>query len=69
MEDKEFLKQLGLKLKCQRIMKEMSVQSASKQTGLHAGTILDIEKGTKDFHILNLKRLMNAYGVELKEIF
>ena len=68
MEDKEFLKQLGLRLKCQRIMKELSVQAASKQTGLHASTILDIEKGAKDFHVLNLKRLATAYGIELKEV-
>jgi DNA-binding XRE family transcriptional regulator len=68
MEDKEFLKQLGLRLKCQRIMKETSVQTASKQTGLSEDTILKIEKGTTDFHILNLKRLVSAYGIEMKEV-
>ena len=68
MEDKEFLKQLGLKLKCQRIMKELSVQAVSKQTGLHDSTILQMEKGKKDFHILNLKRIMTAYAIEMKNV-
>ena len=69
MEDKEFLKQLGLRLKCQRIMKDLSVQAVSKQTGLHRATINLIEKGAKDFHVLNLKRIATAYGIELKEVF
>lgn len=68
MEDKEFLKQLGLRLKCQRIMKELTVQQVAKQTGLADSTILKIERGMKDFHILNLKRIMTAYGVEMKEV-
>lgn len=69
MEDKEFLKQLGLKLKCQRIMKELTVLAVAKQTGLHPSTINKIENGTKDFHILNLKRIITAYGVDMKDVF
>ncbi len=68
MEDKVFLKQLGLPLKCQRIMKELSVQDVAKQTGLSMPTIASMEKGAKDFHVLNLKRLATAYGIELKEV-
>jgi transcriptional regulator with XRE-family HTH domain len=68
MEDKEFLKQLGLRLKCQRIMKELSVNEVSKKTGLHAATINMMERGAKDFHVLNLKRIASAYGMDIKEI-
>jgi transcriptional regulator with XRE-family HTH domain len=68
MTDKEFLKQLGLKLKCQRVMIELSVNDVAGKTGLHAATIHNIEKGAQDFHILNLRRLALVYGVEIKEM-
>ncbi len=68
MTDKEFLKQLGLKLKCQRIMTELTVKDVAEKTGLYATTILEMEKGASNFHILNLKRIANVYGIELKEV-
>ncbi len=69
MTDKEFLKQLGLKLKCQRIMTELSVKDVVTKSGLNIDTILDIEKGASNFHILNLKKIVAVYGIEIKEIF
>ena len=68
MTDKEFLKQLGLRLKCQRIMTELSVKDVVTKSGLSLDTILDIEKGARDFHILNLKRIASVYGIELREV-
>jgi transcriptional regulator with XRE-family HTH domain len=69
MTDKEFLKQLGLKLKCQRIMTELEIKDVASKSGLHPQTIQKIERGTKDFHILSLRRLANVYSIELKEVF
>lgn len=68
MEDKAFLKQVGLRLKCQRIMAEVSTKEASKRTGLHIVTINKMENGATDFCILSLKRLMTAYGKDIKEV-
>lgn len=68
MTDKEFLKQLGLKLKCQRIMVELSVNEVADKTGLYYKTINQIERGVTDFHILNLKRLATCYGMEVKDL-
>lgn len=68
MTDKEFLKTLGLKLKCQRIMAELSIKQVVEKTGLSDATILSMERGTTDFRILNLKRVITTYGVELKEV-
>ena len=49
-------------------MKELSIKDAAKQTGLNRITIQSIEKGATDFHVLNLKRIATAYGIELKEV-
>jgi transcriptional regulator with XRE-family HTH domain len=68
MTDKEFLKQLGLKLKCQRIMVEMEIKDVADKSGLHRSTINKMESGIKDFHILNLRRLVDVYGIEMKEV-
>jgi len=68
MTDKEFLKQLGLKLKCQRIMTELSIKDVVNKTGIGEKTILSMEKGSTDFHILNLKRLATVYGIEFKDV-
>jgi transcriptional regulator with XRE-family HTH domain len=68
MTDKEFLKQLGLKLKCQRIMVEMEIKDVADKSGLHRTTIAKIERGVKDFHILNLRRLADVYSIELNEV-
>lgn len=68
MTDKEFLKQLGLKLKCQRIMTELSVKDVANKSGLSIDTIQDIERGKTNTHILNLKRIVNVYGIDIKEV-
>jgi DNA-binding XRE family transcriptional regulator len=69
MTDKEFLKHLGLKLKCHRIMTDLSVKQVAEKTGIHEATINKMEKGANDFHILTLKRIATVYGIELKEVF
>lgn len=55
MRNKEFFKQLGLKLIAKGIMVELSVKDVTNKSGLHPVTIQKIEKGAKDFHILNLR--------------
>lgn len=69
MTDKEFLKQVSLKLKCQRIMVELSINDVAEKTGLSYATINHMEKGAKDFHVLNIKRVATVYGIDMKEMF
>ena len=68
MTDKEFLKQLGLRLKCQRIMVELTTKQVAEKTGICQATIQSIEKGSSDFHMLNLRKLSIVYGVEMKDV-
>jgi transcriptional regulator with XRE-family HTH domain len=68
MTDKEFLKYVGLKLKCQRIMTELSIKEVSEKCGLSYSSINSIEHGKTDFHILNLKRLASIYSIELSTL-
>lgn len=69
MTDKEFLKKVGLKLKCQRIMVELSINDVVEKTGLSYATINHMEKGANDFHILNIKRVATVYGIDIKDVF
>jgi DNA-binding XRE family transcriptional regulator len=69
MTDKEFLKHLGLRLKCHRIMTELTVKQVAEKTGIHSATVTNIEKGANDFHMLTLKRMATVYGIELKDVF
>lgn len=69
MTDKEFLKQLGLKLKCQRIMAELTVKDVANKTGLNEDTILFMERGIRNYTILNLKKVVSVYGGNLKDLF
>jgi transcriptional regulator with XRE-family HTH domain len=68
MNNKEFLKSIGMELRIARIRKNMSQGQVSKIAGLHVMTISEIETGKSDGHILNYKRIADALGVALKHI-
>lgn len=68
MDNKEFLKQIGLKLKCQRIMKELTIQDVSDKTGLSRVAIQDIEKGKSNFHVITLKIIVETLGFNVIDI-
>lgn len=66
MTNKEFLEKIGLEIKVVRIRKGLTVKQIAKSTGLSLNTIWNMERGTKDAHIINYKRIADALEVEMK---
>lgn len=69
MTHQEYLTKVGLEIKIARIRKGMSTKDVSKVTGICTASIGQLERGATDAKILTYKRVADALGVGLNELF
>jgi transcriptional regulator with XRE-family HTH domain len=63
--NKEFLKDLGMKIRIHRTMAGMSQQQVADKCGLNHSCISDIELGKNDSHILTLKGIAEVLNMDV----
>ncbi len=68
MSHKEYLKQVGMEVRVARIRQSLTQKDLVNLTGLTEGTISDLELGYKDSHILVYKRIVDALGINMRDI-
>lgn len=68
MRTNEFLREIGMEIRIARIRKRLTIEQVGKICGLHPKTIMEIENGKGDSHILTYKRITDALGVQLRDI-
>ena len=62
-----FLKEMGSKIKAERLANKHSLRELGLLVGLHLTSLWFIENGRKDIHILNLKKIADAYKKDVKD--
>ena len=67
--DKTFLQEFGLKVQQRRKELGISQEELAYRAGFHRTYIGMIERAERNITLSNLKRLADALGVELKELF
>jgi transcriptional regulator with XRE-family HTH domain len=67
MNNGEYLKEMGRKIKLAREAKRLYLRDLGKLCNLHYGAICEIEKGKRDSHILTLKNIADKLEVDVKE--
>lgn len=67
--DITLLKELGLKVQQRRKELGISQEELAYRAGFHRTYIGMIERAERNITLSNLKRLADALGVELKELF
>lgn len=69
MTHKEFLTQLGIEIQVARLRRKMTRQQLVKLTGLSEACIMNIENGKSNGLISNYKRICDALGIKISELF
>ena len=69
MNNKEFLKALGLKIKVMRTLREVSQDEISNALGVDKSYLSKLERGLANPTILYLKSLANYFNIEIKDFF
>ena len=67
--DKTLLQEFGLKVKQRRKELGISQEELAYRAGVHRTYIGIIERAERNITLSNIKRLADALGVELKELF
>lgn len=67
--DKTLLQEFGLKVQQRRKELGISQEELAYRAGFHRTYIGMIERAERNITLSNLKRLADALGVELKELF
>lgn len=68
MNNGQFLKELGGKIKYARQSKGLSVRALGKLCNMDFSNLSRLENGQKDFHILSLKLIAEKLGIEISEL-
>ena len=68
MNNKDFLKALGLKIKVIRTVKEVSQDDVSNVIGVDKSYYSKVERGLANPTILYLKTLAEYFGIETKDL-
>lgn len=66
MDNKEFLKALGLKIKILRTLKEVSQDDISNALGVDKSYLSKLERGMANPSILYLRSIANYFGVNIE---
>lgn len=69
MTHKEFLTQLGIEIQVARLRRKVTRQQLIKLTGLSDNCISSIENGKAGSSIVNYKRIADALGMKISELF
>ncbi len=69
MNNEEFLKTMGAKIKARRKEMKMGLPTLSVRSKVDMSNIWFIEKGQRNVHILTLKSIADVLEVDVKEFF
>ncbi|WP_300338275.1 helix-turn-helix transcriptional regulator [Accumulibacter sp.] len=67
--DNDFLKWFGGRLREIRHQEGLSQEQLAELAGIDRTYVGGVERGERNLSILNVKRLANALGINLKELF
>lgn len=62
------LKRIGAKIKQRRKENKMTLDTLSKASNIDVSNLWFIENGRRNMHILSLKSIADALGLELKDL-
>ncbi len=68
MEDKEFLKRTGLKIKILRTLKNLSQDDISNKLNIDKSYYSKVERGLTNPTLLYLKNIAEVLGTQLEEL-
>lgn len=68
MNDKEFLKKLGLKIKVARTLKGLSQEDLMGALGIDKSYLSKLERGLANPSILYLRQIAGYLGIQLSEL-
>ena len=68
MNNGEYLKAIGAKIKAARETKGLYLRDLGKMCNIHYGAICEIENGKRDCHILTLKTIADALRMDVKRL-
>lgn len=68
MNDKEFLKRLGLRIRDERLKRKMSARKLGYLADMDQASIYEIQAGRKDCRILTIRRLGVALEIDIGEL-
>lgn len=68
MNNGQFLKHIGGKIKSAREAKGLSVRAFAKLCNMDFSNLSRLENGQKDCHILSLKMIADNLGINMKEL-
>ncbi|MFT3701173.1 MAG: helix-turn-helix transcriptional regulator [Agriterribacter sp.] len=67
MNDREYLKSVGCKIRLARNNKGLTLKQLEKMTGIHYSSLPEIENGKRNFNILTVKKIADSLGTNIKE--
>ena len=67
MNNGEYLKEMGAKIRAIRKSKGIYLRDLGKACNLHFGAISEIENGKRNSYLLTLKVLADELGVDVKD--
>jgi len=67
MDNHEYLKQVGSKIRTARCKHKLSLPQLSELCGLSRSNICDIELGKKNPHLLTLVAIADVFNMDVKE--
>ena len=68
MDDKEFLKRLGLKIKVARTLKSLSQEDLMGALGIDKSYLSKLERGLANPSVLYLRQISGYLGIKLSEL-
>ena len=68
MNNGEFLKEIGSKIRTQREMQKLSQKQLAIKCGLDPGSFWRIEVGQKNCYLLTLRRIATALDISIKDL-
>ena len=68
MTHSDYLKEVGARMRAVRKSKNVTLTGLDRLISIDRSNLSEIERGKKNFHILTMKLVADALGVDLKEI-
>ena len=69
LHDTRFLRELGYRLREQRVKRQLTQEELAEQCGLHRTFIGSVERGERNLSVLNLRRIAKVLRVRLADLF
>jgi transcriptional regulator with XRE-family HTH domain len=69
LDDRNFLEELGSRLRQRRLAVKLSQAELGERCGLHRTYIGSVERGERNISLLNLRRIAKVLRVNLADLF